>query len=265
MDHYRDRVVWITGASSGIGAALAFEMAANGARLALSGRNRRKLDSVREQCHSRNAEAEIFPFDIQQVSHIPEMAERVFRYFGHVDVLVNNAGISQRSGVSETPLSVDRKIMEINYFGNIALAKAVLPHMVRRGYGHIAITTSITGHFGFPLRSAYSASKHALYGFYESLRTEMAGRNIHITFITPGRIRTSISRHALNEEGKEQGVMDPGQEKGMPAGQSARIIIKGLKRHKREILVGRKEILMVFIHRFFPGIFYRIVRKISHV
>ncbi len=265
MDYYRDRVVWITGASSGIGAALAVEMAGRGARLALSGRNRRELEAVRHQCQASNAQAEIFPFDVQQASQITDVAGKVLRHFGHVDLLINNAGISQRSRAVDTPLQVDRKIMEVNYFGNIAVARAVLPHMLRRGYGHIAITTSITGHFGFPLRSAYSASKHALCGFYESLRAEMADQNIHITFITPGRIRTSISRHALNEEGKEQGVMDPGQEKGMPADQSARIIIKGLRRHKREILVGRKEILMVFIHRFFPGIFYRIVRKISHI
>jgi len=265
MHHFQDRVVWITGASSGIGAALAIEMAGAGARLVLSGRNHQALEKIQQRCTRLGASAEILPFDIAQPDHVPEAARHLLDHFGRLDLLVNNAGISQRSLVQNTRLSVDRRIMEINYFGNIALTKAVLPFMLQQGYGHIAVTTSIVGRFGFPLRSAYSASKHALYGFYESLRTELSGSGIHVTFITPGRIQTDISLHALNDQGDQQGVMDPGQARGMPVDRSARHIMKGLIKQKKEILVGGKELWMVFIYKFFPAWFYRIVRKISHV
>jgi len=265
MRHFQDRVVWITGSSSGIGAALAIEMAGAGARLALSGRNQQALEKIRERCAQQGAAAEIFPFDIGQSDQISEVARRVLDHYNRLDLLVNNAGISQRSMVQDTGMSVDRQIMEVNYFGNIALTKFVLPFMVQQGHGHIAVTTSIVGHFGFPLRSAYSASKHALYGFYESLRTELSGSGIRVSFITPGRIQTDISLHALNNQGEEQGVMDPGQAHGMAADRSAQIIMKGLIKQKREILVGGREVWMVYIHKFFPTWFYRIVRKISRV
>ena len=265
MHYFQDRVVWITGASSGIGAALAIEMAGAGARLALSGRNQQALENIQARCTRQGASAEIFPFDMGQAHQISQAARQVLDHFEQLDLLINNAGLSQRSLIQHTPLSVDRKIMEVNYFGNIALTKAVLPFFLEQGHGHIGVTTSIVGRFGFPLRSAYSASKHALYGFYESLRTELSERGIRVTFITPGRIQTDISFHALNEHGEEQGVMDQGQARGVPADRSARLIMKGLIKQKKEILVGGRELWMVFIHKFFPALFYRIVRKISHV
>jgi short-subunit dehydrogenase len=265
MKDFRNKVVWITGASSGIGEALAYEMARHGSRLALSARNQKRLSEIQQSCRSLGAETEIFPFDLGDASQIPEVTAEVLGYYQHVDLLVNNGGISQRSYARGTNLGIDRKIMEINYFGNIALTKALLPSMLDRGGGQIAVTTSIVGKFGFPLRSAYSASKHALYGFYESLHAELSGKNIQITLISPGRIKTSISLHALNGEGEEQGIMDSGQASGMDAEKCARKILKGLKREKREILVGGKELLMVYIKKFLPFLFYRIIRKISHV
>lgn len=265
MEGFHNKVVWITGASSGIGEALAYELTKGGASLALSARNIEKLAKVRETCRSMGASAEVFPFDLSRVEEIPKVAKSVMNHYGRIDLLINNGGISQRSLAYETPVDIDRSIMEINYFGNIVLAKAVLPYMIHQGYGHIAVTSSIVGKFGFPLRSAYSASKHALHGFYESLITEISGKNIRVTIIIPGRIRTNISLHALDKEGKEQGVMDAGQTKGLPADKCARKILKGIKKEKREVLVGRKELLMVYIKKYFPSLFYRIVRKIEHV
>jgi len=265
MKGFRNKVVWITGASSGIGEALAYELAGKGARLALSARNQEKLDNVRDTCRSMGTEAEFFPFDLSRVEEIPKVAEQVLNHYKQLDLLINNGGISQRSLADETSLEIDRRIMEINYFGNVALTKAVLPFMINQGYGHIAVTSSIVGKFGFPLRSAYSSSKHALHGFYESLNTEMNGKNIKVTMVVPGRIRTNISLHAINKEGEGQGLMDSGQAEGLPADKCARKILKGIKKERREVLVGGKELLMVYIKKYWPFLFYRIVRKIEHV
>ena len=182
-----------------------------------------------------------------------------------VDALYHFAGISQRSLANETPLPVDRKIFEVNFFGTVALTKAILPIMIDKGGGQIAVTSSIVGKFGFPLRSSYSASKHALHGFFESLRAENKHNNIAVSIIIPGRVQTNISINALNKDGKMYGEMDAGQENGITAEKSARIILKGLKKEKKEILVGGKELVMVHIRRFFPGVYYYLSSKIKPV
>lgn len=265
MKGFHNKVVWITGASSGIGMALAYELAKKGARLALSARNQERLEQIRENCLSLGADTEVFPFDLSRVEEIPQVTEHIMKHYNQVDLLINNGGISQRSLTYETALEVDRRIMEINYFGNIALTKAVLPYMIKQGYGYLAVTTSIVGKFGFPLRSSYSASKHALHGFYESLRTEMTSKNIKITMIVPGRVHTNISLHALNKEGKAQGVMDSGQAHGLPADQCARKILRGIEKNKGEIFVGGKELLMLYIKKYWPFLFYQIVKRTEHV
>ena len=265
MKTFHNKVVWITGASSGIGEAMAYELAKEGARLALSARNQERLEEIRNYCLSLGSEVAIFPFDLSHVEEIPNVADQVLNHFKKLDLLVNNGGISQRGLASETSLDVDRRIMEINFFGNIALTKAVLPYMIRQGYGHLAVTSSIVGKFGYPRRSSYSASKHALQGFYESLRTEMIGKNIKVTIILPGRIRTNISVHALNEKGKEHGEMDKGQAQGMPAENFARKVLRGIRKQKKEILIGGKELIMVYIRKYFPFLFYPLARKTGQV
>jgi short-subunit dehydrogenase len=177
---------------------------------------------------------------------------------------LNIGGISQRSRIEETPVWLDRKIFEINYFGTIALTKAVLPHMIIQKSGHILATSSISGRFGFPLRSAYSASKQALHGFIETLYLENKVNNIRASVIIPGRVRTSISFNALESDGKPHGKLDAGQAKGVSPGNAARTIIKGIKRNKREILVGKSELLMLYIRRFLPWLFFRIADKINN-
>jgi short-subunit dehydrogenase len=176
---------------------------------------------------------------------------------------LNIGGISQRATIEETPLWLDRKIMEINYFGTITLTKAVLPFMIKQGSGHILATSSISGRFGFPLRSAYSASKQALHGFFETLYIENRKYNIRSSVIIPGRVKTKISFRALDSEGKEHGKMDEGQLKGITPEKAAEIIIRGIIRNKREILVGSTELIMLFIRRYFPSIFFRLAGKIK--
>ena len=257
------KTIWITGASSGIGEAMALELSKRNNKLILSGRNKKKLEQIKSEISNSLSECEIITFDLANKNEIERAVEEVLKKHTNIDLLVNNGGISQRSFAKETDIDVDRKIMEINYFGNIYLTKKVLPSMIQKGSGQIAVTSSIVGKFGFPLRTAYSASKHALYGFYESLRLEVKEHNIDVSIICPGRIRTNISYHALDKKGKEHGKMDEGQEKGMPAIKSAKKIIKGLENGKKEILVGGKELIMVYLKRFVPSLFFKIAGKIN--
>ena len=171
--------------------------------------------------------------------------------------------MSQRALIKETPLELDRKLMEINYFGNIALTKAVLPYMLAQKSGHIVTVSSIVGKFGFPLRAAYSASKHALHGFYETMRTELKADNIRVTIAIPGRVKTQISVHALLKDGTSNNKMDEGQATGISAEKCAADIIKAIKKNKKEVLIGGKELLLAHIHRFVPGLYYRIVDKVK--
>jgi short-subunit dehydrogenase len=205
------------------------------------------------------------PLDLEDSSTFKSAVDQVIEKYNRIDYLFNNGGLSQRSTVAETPMEVDRRIMEINYFGNIALTKAVLPHFIQQKSGHVVVISSIAGKFGFFLRSAYSASKHALVGFYESLLLEEAKNNIHVTLAFPGKINTSISVHALNAKGEQHGIMDHNQATGMPVETCVKQLLIAVQKNKKEVLIGNKEILAVKIKRFFPKLFWRIIRKQSAV
>lgn len=258
-----NKTIWITGASSGIGEALSIELAKRNNTIIISGRNEKRLQKIRQICESNGSKTQIIPFDLSSEENVKQAAKEVLSIYPNINVLINNGGISQRSLISETSSVVDRKIMEINYFSNIMLTKMVLPYMLKNGGGQIAVSSSIVGKFGFPMRSSYSASKHALHGFYETLRLEMKKENIAVNIICPGRIKTNISYHALDKEGKEHGKLDKGQKNGMSAEKCSKKIIRGLEKNKKEILVGGKEIIMVHIRRFFPGLFYKIAGSIK--
>ncbi len=256
--------VWITGASSGIGAACAYRYAAEGARLVLTSSSAERLDAVAVKCRGLGAEeVTVLPYDFTCPDEIDTLVEKAWNAADGIDIVMLNAGVSQRTNVEDTSMEMIRKIMEINYFAPVAIAKALLPKMVGRGGGRIAVTTSIAGRFGFPLRCGYSSSKFALYGFFETLQAEYHKDGIKVTIVCPGRVSTNISRYALDKGGKPHGVMDPGQAGGMSAEAAARIIVKAVAKGKREVLVGRKELLMVFIKRFFPGLCACLARKIK--
>lgn len=260
---FNERTIWITGASSGIGKAVALEISHENARLILSGRNKKALKEVADECIKNGSTTQIVPFDLGIEKSVNEAAQKVLSENLKIDALYQFGGISQRSFASETPLFVDRKIFEINYFGTIALAKAVLPQMIKNGGGHIAVTSSIVGKFGFPYRSSYSASKQALHGFFESLRAENTKNNIQVSIIIPGRIKTNISVNAIDKEGKTHAKMDEGQDKGKTADATAKTIIRKLKRGKKEILVGGNEVIMVHIRRFTPALYYYLSSKVK--
>jgi short-subunit dehydrogenase len=263
MKDFSGKVVWVTGASSGIGEALVYEFARLGATIIASSNEVSELERVKKNCGKNGENIICAPFDLSDTSDISTLVDSHLAATGCIDYLLNLGGISQRATVEDTPLWLDRKIMEINYFGTIALTKAILPYMIRQRSGHILATSSIAGRFGFPLRSAYSASKQALHGFFETLHIENSKNNIYASVIIPGRVRTKISFRALDGEGKEQGKMDEGLAKGITPEKAARTIIKGIKRNKREILVGSSELTMLYIRRYLPSLFFRLAGKIK--
>lgn len=257
----KDKIVWVTGASSGIGQEIALQAAKLGATVVLSARSLEKLQQVRAQLPGEKHLC--LPLDLEQSSNFPDLALEVVNIFGRIDYLFNNGGLSQRSEAFDTSLEVDRKIMEINYFGNIALTKAVLPFMRQQKSGHIIPISSIAGKFGFFLRSAYSASKHALFGFYESLLLEEEKHGIRVTIAVPGKINTNISVNALDGEGGKHGVMDHNQATGMSVKECVAKMFNAISKNKKEVLIGNKEIKAVTLKRLLPAMFWKVIKKQS--
>jgi len=260
MSLFTNKIIWITGATSGIGEALALALSERGAKLVLSARRVEELERVKTNC---KGEAFVLPLDLSKMDEFESLTQKVVTHYGKIDYLINNGGISQRSEAFETPLELDRKIMEVNYFGNIALTKAVLPQMQKQKSGTIVPISSLSGKFGFFLRSAYSASKFALVGFYESLRLEEEKNNIKVSIVFPGFIKTDISKNALSKDGKSTGDMDDNQNQGVTAEKCAQQIISGLEKSKLEIKAGAGELKAITIKRLFPKLFHKIIRKKS--
>lgn len=257
-----NKIIWITGASSGIGEEIAIQCAQAGAKIVLSARSEAGLIRVQEKLTGDGHL--VLPLDLEHSENFPDLAKRVIEKYGRIDYLFNNGGLSQRSNASETQLSVDRYIMEVNYFGNIALTKAVLPYMIQQKSGHIITTSSIAGKFGFFLRSAYSASKHALQGFYESLALEEEHNGIKVTIAYPGKINTNISMHALNGSGEKHNQMDHNQATGMSVQVCVQKLLRAVEKNKQEVLIGNKETLAVTLKRFLPqGLFWKMMKKQS--
>lgn len=259
---FQDKVVWITGASSGIGKALAIAFSARGARLVLSARREEKLQEVRSAC-TNPAHHITVPLDLTDSASIEQAVQTVFKRMGHIDILVNNGGVSQRSLVKDTTLEVDRRIMETNFFGAIHLTKAVLPSMLERESGQFVVISSLTGHLSTPLRSTYAASKHALHGFFNSLRAETADAGLRVLIVCPGYIRTEISQNALTGSGDAHAKLDPNQEAGLTPADCAAQILQGIERNKAEIYVGGKERLGIYIERFLPAVWRKMARSIN--
>lgn len=262
MSFLSNKIIWITGASSGIGKQIAIQSSKLGAHIILSSRSINSLIKVKEELEGDNHM--ILPLDLEKSDNFGELTKQVIDHYGRIDYLFNNGGLSQRSNASETDLSVDRYIMEVNYFGNIALTKAVLPYMIRQKNGHIIVISSIAGKFGFFLRSAYSASKHALQGFYESLALEEEHNGIKVTLAYPGKINTNISVNAVNGSGEKHNIMDHNQKAGMSAEECSSQLLKAVQKGKREVLIGNKEIKAVLLKRFLPrNLFWKIMKKQS--
>lgn len=261
--NFENKTIWITGASSGIGKALALKLSYYKVKLILSSRNAEKLEEVKALCH-KPENIKVLPMDLTKRQEAPKWVNEALGMFGGIDLLINNAGISQRSLAADTGIKVDEAIFSINYFGTIALTKAMLPHFIKKKDGYIVVITSVVGRVGTPLRSSYSASKHALHGFFDSLRAEVFNENIRISLICPGFVNTNISMNALTADGSEQKSMDEATAKGLSPEDFANKAVKAMKKEKQEVVIGRKlEALAVYLKRFFPLILSKLLRKVK--
>jgi short-subunit dehydrogenase len=260
--HFPDRSVWITGASSGIGEALAHAFAREGARLVLSARREAELERVRRACDRPEAHL-VVPLDLAQSDTFPSIAADVLARGGGIDVLVNNGGVSQRGLAAETTLAVERQIMEIDYFGAVALTKAVLPAMRARRRGHVVVVSSVMGYVGTPMRSTYAAAKHALHGYFDSLRAEVWRDGIKVTIACPGYVRTAVSDNALTADGARHAHTDRTQARGIAPGRCAAAIVRAVARGREEVAVGGPEIYGIWLQRLFPRLFSRLARRMN--
>ncbi len=239
-----------------------------GARVILSSRREDALEKVaydlsyrlKLQCEKTFV---IAPLDLEISDSLDGVVKRVLSEVETVDIMIHCGGISQRSLAIETSLEVDRRIMEIDYFGTIALTKSLLPYFVKRQAGQFVVVTSLMGIFSSPLRSGYCGAKHALHGFFEALRAEHYKDGIGITMVCPGFIATDLSLNALTGDGSKQGTMDVKTGSGMTPLQCAKRLVKGVEKRKPEIFIGKSELIAIYLKKFFPGLLRRIMRKVA--
>lgn len=255
-------VYWITGASSGIGESLARQLSSEGNKLILSARNEQKLEAVRSKLAHPEMTG-ILPFDLSDTKSAAATVDKAIAIYGVVDTVILNAGISQRSLAQETKFEVYRDLMEVNYFGNVALTQALLPKFITKNHGQFVIVTSLVGKFGTPYRTGYAASKHALHGYYDSLRAEMMmqNKNVDVTIICPGLVSTDISFNALGADGNATHIYDKGNAEGISPDEFARRAVPVIKAKKYEDYIGGKEVLGVTLKRLFPSIFAKTIAK----
>ncbi|WP_299156733.1 SDR family oxidoreductase [uncultured Tenacibaculum sp.] len=261
--HIKNKVFWITGASSGIGKSLAIALSNYDANLILSSRNTKTLEEVKILCKNSN-KVKILPIDLEDYSSMNSKVKEAISFFNKIDVLVNNGGVSQRSLIKDTDMLVDKRLMDINYLGTVAITKALLSHFIERKKGHFVVTTSIVGKIGTPLRSSYAATKHALHGFFDSLRAEHYKDNIAVTIVCPGFVTTNVSKNALTGNGTPQNSMDTATANGIKPDRFAKLMIKAIRKKREEVYIaGAKEKLGVYTKRFFPKLLSKMIRKLS--
>ena len=258
---FRGTVVWITGASSGIGEELAKNLCARGAHVVLSARRTQELERVAAQCDNRG-ETLVLPLNVTDELSVNKAVDSVLRHFGKIDVLLNNAGMTQRARVVDTENSVFRKIMDVNYFGPLMLTKAILPHMLKKGEGHIVCVTSVAAKYGSPMRSGYCGAKHAVHGFFDSLREELRNTNISVSLILPGAVNTNISLNALRGDGSIYGKVDEFLRKGMSAEVCAVRILKAISLRRKEVVIASGAAYRnVWLKRFIPSLLSWTLRR----
>lgn len=260
FDH---KIIWITGASSGIGKSLALTLSKQQTKLIISSRNEAALNAVKNACECPE-NVKVLPLDLEDYNNLSLKVETALALFGGVDMLFNNGGISQRSLAKETSIVVDKRLMEVNYLGTVALTKALLPHFIDKKDGHFVVITSIVGKIGTPLRSSYAASKHALHGFFDSLRAEVYQYNIKVTLACPGFVQTNVSLNALTADGTPQNKMDSATRNGLTPEVFAKKLLKAVRQEKQEVYIGGfKEKLAVYVKRFFPKLLSKMIRKLA--
>lgn len=265
MKLYRDKVVWITGASSGVGEGLAKAFAEAGAWLVLSARRALELERVRKNLAA--SRVLVLPMDVTQPQDIEGAVRTVAQHFGRVDVLVCNAGVGQHSRVADTTLDTYRRILEVDLFAVVAHIKAVLPQMHAQGTGHIVVTSSVAGKFGMPSLSGYCAAKHAVQGFCDSLRAEEAEHGIDVSTLILAGVKSQFSRSSLTGDGRPYGKSTPIDDVSMPAIEAGRTIVTALAagRPEIEVIADRRARKALFLQRLRPRSVYRRMAEIARL
>ncbi|WP_394972251.1 SDR family oxidoreductase [uncultured Croceitalea sp.] len=260
MTRIDGKIVWITGASSGIGEELAYQLAAKNCKLILSARRREVLEKVRDNC-SNKKNIHVLPLDITEFDKMNNKVEKAIQLVGKIDILINNAGISQRSLIAETDFSVYQKMIDVDYLGTVALTKAILPYFMQQKSGHFVTVSSLMGKFSSPYRSGYCGAKHALHGFFDALRMEHEKDNIDVTMICPGFVNTNIAKSALTGDGSSQGKNDNATVNGISTTRLSHKMIRAIEKKSYETYIGGKETKGVYVKRFFPKLLHRLVLK----
>lgn len=259
--HFNNKVVWITGASSGIGAEVAVQLARKKAKLILTARNQEALLQVQENCKQYTAHCQVLNADMEQAAGLEALTEKAVMLYNVIDVVIFSAGKSQRSLALDTDMQVYRRLMELNFFAPVTITQYLLPVFAKQGFGHLVPISSMAGLMGFPLRTGYAASKHALKGYFETLQTEHKIKELHITIVSPGRIKTPISLHAITGDGSPHGSMDDGQLNGISVTQCANRIITAIENKKKHLIVAKNERILWWFWWFYRPIYYIIARK----
>ena len=260
MSKTNEQVVWITGASSGIGKALVHAYDQKNYKLIISARNENALEGVKGECQNPQ-NIKILPLDLADHNAMPETVTKALSFYKGIDILINNAGISQRSLILETGFEVFKKLMDVNYLGTIAMSNALLPSFVQRKGGHFVVVTSIMGKFGSPYRSGYCGAKHALHGYFDVLRMEHEKDGIKVTLACPGFVQTNLAKNALTADGTPQVKDDKATKNGLSPSIFAKRMINAIERNKFEVYIGRKEINGMYLKRFFPRLLHKIVLR----
>jgi len=255
-----ETIIWITGASSGIGEELCYQMSRKGHHLILSARNEEALVKVKKNS-AHPQKIKVLPLDIADFKNVEAMAQKAIGFWGKIDILVNNAGISQRSLIAETDFSVYKKLMDVNYLGTVALTKAILPHFIEQQKGHYVTVSSLMGKFSSPYRSGYCGAKHALHGFFDALRMEHEKDGIRVTMVCPGFVQTDIAKNALTANGSKQRSNDEATSKGLPVSLFCQKMIRAIERNKFEVYIAGKEKKGILVKRFFPKLLHRLVLR----
>lgn len=265
MRQFKGQVIWVTGASSGIGEAVVKALSASGARLILSARRISELERVKNSC-SQPDNIRLLPFDLKAIHEFEEINRKALSFWGHLDMVILNGGIAQRSLAKYTTLEVDREIMEVDYFSCVALSKLIVPHFTERNSGHIVVVSSVMGIIGTPFRSGYAAAKHALHGYFDSLRAELwkKSKGVHVTLIAPGWVKTNITYNALNGDGTKLNSMDEATARGVDPDVFALKMLRAIAAKKNlAVIGGPKEVFAALVQRFFPDLFVRLVRVMA--
>ena len=252
------RRVWVTGASSGIGAAFVRALVRGGARVVVSARRVDRLEALRDA--APGAAIAIVPVDQADPAGAAAAARAAVAAFDGLDTVILNGGVSQRSLALDTSLDVDRRLMTVNYLATVALAKAVLPSLLAQPRAHLVVISSIVGHVGTPYRSGYAASKHALHGFFDSLRAELPPR-VAVTLVCPGFVRTDVSINALTADGSPLGTMDAAQATGMSPDEFVARALKAIRARRREVAIGGRERWAIPLQRLAPALVARLIRR----